>query len=135
MKLVLGGSVWGRPYGRATGIGAFWENVVGRPFWTMGFEPALVRWPPLRLARLRLERVVRHVRVDGEEDRLDEEGVLLERERDAEYLPERGHEVRPQESELERQDRPRDDPIAKRISATFDQRFARALNAGLPVRR
>jgi hypothetical protein len=23
----------------------------------MGFEPVLVRWPPLRLARLRLERV------------------------------------------------------------------------------
>jgi hypothetical protein len=32
----------GRPYGRATGIGAFWENVAGRPFWTMGFEPVVV---------------------------------------------------------------------------------------------
>src|ERR671915_1010983 len=30
MKLLLGGSVRGRRYGRATGIGAFWENVVGQ---------------------------------------------------------------------------------------------------------
>ena len=33
MKLVSWESVRGWPYGRATGIGAFWENVVGQaPF-------------------------------------------------------------------------------------------------------
>ena len=39
------------------GTGAFLGNVVGRPFWTMGFEPVLFRWPPLRLARVCCEHV------------------------------------------------------------------------------
>jgi len=32
-------------------------NVVGGPVWTMGCEPVVIRWPPLRLARVRCERV------------------------------------------------------------------------------
>src|SRR5215216_6235089 len=60
MKLILGGSVRGRPYGRATGIGAFWENVVGQAVLDDGLRARACSVPPLRLARLRLERVVRH---------------------------------------------------------------------------
>jgi hypothetical protein len=47
------------------------------------------------------------VDVDRDEDRLDEERDPLERERDAEDLAERRHELRPQQPELERQDRAR----------------------------
>jgi hypothetical protein len=57
MKLILGGSVRGRRYGRATGIGAFWENVVGQAVLDDRLRAWLDRWPPVRLARLRLERV------------------------------------------------------------------------------
>ena len=32
-------------------------NVVGGPVWTMGCEPVVIRWSPLRLARGRCERV------------------------------------------------------------------------------
>jgi len=30
---------------------------LGRPFWTMGFEPEHAQWPPLRLARVSRELV------------------------------------------------------------------------------
>ncbi len=33
-----------------------WRTQSGTPFWTMGFEPVLFRWRPLRLARVRCER-------------------------------------------------------------------------------
>ena len=46
------------------------------------------------------------VDVDRDEDRLDEEREALEREREAEDVAVGGHELRPQEPELEREDRP-----------------------------
>ena len=46
------------------------------------------------------------VDVDRDEDRLDEEREALQAEGKAEDVPERGHEVRPQQAHLERQDRP-----------------------------
>jgi hypothetical protein len=45
---------------RPSGTGAFWENAVGRPFWTMGCEPLLFRGRPCDLPGLCRERVVRH---------------------------------------------------------------------------
>ena len=33
-----------------------WRTQSGTPVWTMGFEPVLFRWRPLRLARVRCER-------------------------------------------------------------------------------
>jgi hypothetical protein len=33
-----------------------WRTRSGTPVWTMGFEPVLFRWRPLRLARVRRER-------------------------------------------------------------------------------
>ena len=49
------------------------------------------------------------VDVDRDEDRLDEERESFEAEGEAEDVPERGHEVRPQQAHLEREDRPGDD--------------------------
>ena len=49
------------------------------------------------------------VDVDRDEDRLDEEREALERERQAEDVAVGGHELRPQQPELEREDRPRHD--------------------------
>ena len=49
------------------------------------------------------------VDVDGDEDRLDEEGERLEREPEAEDVTERRHETGPEKAELEAEDRPRDD--------------------------
>ncbi len=49
------------------------------------------------------------VDVDRDEDRLDEEGETLDREREAEDLAELLHELRPQQAELEREDRAGDD--------------------------
>ena len=49
------------------------------------------------------------VDVDGDEDGLDEEREGLEREAEAEHLAEGGHEIRPQEAELEAQDCAGDD--------------------------
>src|SRR5215212_4344070 len=46
------------------------------------------------------------VDVDRDEDRLDEERDALQPERDPEDLAERGHEVRPQQPDLEGEDRP-----------------------------
>ena len=46
--------------------------------------------------------------VDGDEDRLGEEEQAFEGERDAERLAPLPHEARPQQPELERQDRPGD---------------------------
>ena len=46
------------------------------------------------------------VDVDRDEDRLDEERDGLEREPQAEHVPERGHEARPQQPHLEAEDRP-----------------------------
>ncbi len=48
------------------------------------------------------------VDVDRDEDRLGEEEQTLDRERDSEGCAEASHECRPQQPELERQDRPRD---------------------------
>ena len=48
------------------------------------------------------------VGVDGDEDRLDEERDALEGEAEPEHVPERGHEARPQQAELEAEDRARD---------------------------
>ena len=47
----------GRVVSGDLGWGAFLGNVVGGPVWTMGCEPVVIRWPPLRLARVRCERV------------------------------------------------------------------------------
>jgi hypothetical protein len=39
------------------------DRSVGRPFWTMGFEPVLTRWPPLRLAPIVLRARIRLCRL------------------------------------------------------------------------
>src|SRR5439155_8709008 len=49
------------------------------------------------------------VDVDPDEDRLEEEREALEREAEAEYVPEARDEVRPEQAELEAQDRAGDD--------------------------
>ena len=49
------------------------------------------------------------VDVDRDEDRLDEEGEPLEHEAQPEHVAEGGHETRPQQAELEAEDRTRDD--------------------------
>jgi hypothetical protein len=49
------------------------------------------------------------VHVDGDEDRLEEEREALQAEGQPEDVAERRHEVRPQQAQLEGQDRPRDD--------------------------
>jgi hypothetical protein len=48
------------------------------------------------------------VEIDPQEDRLGEEGEPFERERHADDGPGEFHEMGPQESELERENRPRD---------------------------
>ena len=53
------------------------------------------------------------VDVDRDEDRLDEEGRALERERHPEHLAPLLHELRPQEAELEREDGAGDDADRK----------------------
>ena len=49
------------------------------------------------------------VDVDRDEDRLDEEGKALECEAEPEDVAERGHEARPEQAELEAEDRSGDD--------------------------
>jgi hypothetical protein len=46
------------------------------------------------------------VRVNTDEDRLEEEGEPLQREPEPEHVPEVSHPLRPQQPQLERQDRP-----------------------------
>src|SRR5918996_2882551 len=74
MKLLLGGSVRGRPYGRATGIGAFWENVVGQAVLGDGLRAracsvvAPATCPVALRARIRRCRLPAFSRVNDEEE-------------------------------------------------------------------
>ena len=72
MKILSEADVRLRPYGRRTGTGASGRTQDGQAdSWTMGSEPGLCRWPPLRLVRLRFERECVDVRLRFERECVD----------------------------------------------------------------
>ena len=72
------------------------------------------------------------VEVDGDEDGLEEEEDPLDGERDPERRTEAVHELRPQQPELEAEDRSVTAPTAKVTAMNFDQRCASFIASASP---